>query len=195
MTYNPNIPQPGDFLSDSQSQILNNFSSANASFGINHVNFATATNNGKHKFCELLNQAAVPTPVSNQGVVYTKKDASNRSQLFYSPDSTGDEYQITRVIGASIATFSTNPGWTFLPGGMLMQWGTASSIAGGTATVVFPVAFTATPYSIQATVFQNTANRHSVYIKTMTNTGFVSTNLDGGGSGEINTFTWVAIGK
>ena len=48
--YNPAIPQPGDFLADSQQDILDNFSTANTSFGKDHYPFDDLTaNNGLHK--------------------------------------------------------------------------------------------------------------------------------------------------
>ncbi len=50
VNYLPNIPQANDDLSDSQPQILNNFTKADSSFGIDHYAFSDATaNNGFHK--------------------------------------------------------------------------------------------------------------------------------------------------
>jgi len=50
MTFNPAIPQPGDFLADSQQDILDNFSTSNTSFGKDHYPFDDLTaNNGLHK--------------------------------------------------------------------------------------------------------------------------------------------------
>lgn len=48
-SYNPAIPQSTDLLNVSQVDILNNFSSANTSFGIDHYAFDNGSaNNGKH---------------------------------------------------------------------------------------------------------------------------------------------------
>lgn len=49
MVYNPGIPQPTDFLSDSQQAILNNFTDLNNKFNIDHYPFSPDTaDSGKH---------------------------------------------------------------------------------------------------------------------------------------------------
>ena len=60
MAYNQNIPQATDQLSQSQSDILNNFIALQTLIDVNHVDFASA-DQGKHKMLELVNQAVVPT--------------------------------------------------------------------------------------------------------------------------------------
>jgi hypothetical protein len=151
MTFNPNVPQPNDLLSDSQVDILQNFSSSNTSFGINHYPFDDATiNNGKHKFVQMPVQGSTPVIAAGDGALYTRTDGGE-SQLFYTPDATGNTYQITRCITASSGTFGTftvfdgtqprvTGGWTFLPGGLLMQYGILTSPVNND-TIKFPVAF------------------------------------------------------
>lgn len=49
-TFNPNIPQSGDLLSDSQQDLLDNMQQLDASFLIDHYTFSDLTvNNGKHR--------------------------------------------------------------------------------------------------------------------------------------------------
>jgi hypothetical protein len=49
LSFNPNVPQPNDDLSDSQGDLLLNFQTANTSFGRDHFAFSDLTaNNGKH---------------------------------------------------------------------------------------------------------------------------------------------------
>lgn len=61
MSFNPNIPQPGDKLSDSQQELLDNNGFLNTGFGIDHYTFSDATaNNGKHN--------KVTTPIIVGGV-------------------------------------------------------------------------------------------------------------------------------
>lgn len=61
MTFNANIPQPGDFISASQSEIQTNFSQSNTAFGIDHTAFDVVSNQGKHK------QVTLITPVAAVG--------------------------------------------------------------------------------------------------------------------------------
>ena len=74
MTYNPSIPQSTDIPSQSQSQLLTNFTQLNTVFSTNHVAFnnATVANRGKHNDVSLLQQAIEPAAVANEGQLYTK---------------------------------------------------------------------------------------------------------------------------
>lgn len=196
MSYQPNIPVATDDPSVSQSTIQSNFGTINTAFSVNHVALGSGGSQGKHNFVEMPNQGSAPTTISGEGTLYTKAvsdHASTASQLFYTQDASGKEYQLTRTLTAPFASFSANPGWSFLPGGLLIQWGTNTSASG--TTITFPVSFSSACYSVQMTVTQNTTNRHFAYARSTSMTSFVTTQLDSGGSAETNTFSWIAIGK
>jgi hypothetical protein len=59
MAYQANIPQPGDLLSQSQSDLLNNFMALQTLIDINHVDFASG-DQGKHKWVTFPVQGAIP---------------------------------------------------------------------------------------------------------------------------------------
>jgi hypothetical protein len=110
----------------------------------------------------------------------------------------GKEYQMTRLNDANFATFGTftnyppnvvnqDGGWTFLPGGLLMQYGTASSNA-ATVTVNFPVSFTTTNISVVVTNNANSGN--STGVGNITNAKF---DMFRGGSSTV-TVRWIAVG-
>lgn len=187
MTYNPSKPAPNDLLSDSQLDIQTNFSVANTSFGKNHFPFDDATvNNGKHKFVQMPNSAALPAGLAAlEGTLYTKLN-STVSELYYSPDASTDEYQLTRTISASFATFATNPGWSFLPGGLLIQFGSVSASSAGTA-ITFPVTFTSAVYSLTIGI----TNTSGARISSISNSGATFVN---NGSGPTTVY-WTVIGK
>lgn len=87
MTFNPNIPQPGDELSDSQGDILTNFSTSNSSFGIDHYAFADLTaNNGKHKYVTspLVPGGVHPVTAVNEPKFYGMQDTANLGVIQYS---------------------------------------------------------------------------------------------------------------
>jgi len=144
MAYNSNIPQPNNLISQSQGDILDNFTALNTSNSVNHVAYNDA-NQGKHKFMQMPEEVANPATAGNEGALVVK-EAGALAELFYVPESNGAAVQMTSGgISASAAS-----GYSFLPGGMLIQWGTAAGTSAGTANV-FPVSFTGTAYTVVVT--------------------------------------------
>jgi len=98
MTYLPGIPQSGDIPSQSQSQILNNFTALNTVFAVDHLAF-NAVNGGKHQQTSLVNSAVAPVTVAGEGAIYTRNPGGTREQLYYGRESAGIEIPITPFIG------------------------------------------------------------------------------------------------
>lgn len=200
MVYNASVPQPTDNLSDSQNDILNNFSSANTSFGINHFAFDNATaNNGKHNFVEMPVRGTAPVGLAaNEGTLYTKTTGST-SNLFYTPDAGGVEYQMTTVGDAQIATFgAAGTGWTFLPGGLIMNYGLAvsSGAAGPNASASFSKPYTnAASVRVQILPVNNSSSERTTYLESVSTTSFTAWVTNGSGSTRAGQFHWYAIGK
>jgi len=96
MTFNPNIPQASDLISQSQAQILTNFGQVNTIFDIDHVTFnnATAANRGKHDKSTYVEQASDPVTSTNEVAVYSK-DTGTQPDLFYRPESAGTAVRLT----------------------------------------------------------------------------------------------------
>lgn len=187
MTYNPNIPQPTDIPSQSQSQILDNFTVANTVFGINHVPFDATLNNGKHNFATLLNQSGNPATAAGEIALYAKA-VGGISTWFLRKETNGTVIQLSNT-----DPIIANPGSTFLPGGMLLQFGTTVVLFGGSQAILFPIAFSAPPFSVTFGDEQvGLTSSTIVYIQTGTvnATGFTIT-CNGGGS----TIHWMAIGQ
>lgn len=204
MTFNINIPQPNDDLSVSQGQVKNNFLTSNTSFGVNHYPFNDGTvNNGKHKRVDIV-AGAVPASNGGEGNLYTKQPASY-TNLFYTQDASSNEYQMTRIITTSFPKFATNTalsvgngGWTFLPGGMLFQYGSATvnfnTSGNKQGTITFPVAFTNIPYAINVTL-TSASGSSSAHVLSVFSVGVSSFkwNLDDTSS-QYTGFYWTAIG-
>ena len=182
-TYNPNIPQATDDPSTSQAQLLDNFGELNTFLAVNHVAL-NASGQGKHTFAELVNQAAIPPGlVANEGTLYTKQ-VSSVSQLFYTPDNSGIEYQMTGNFT------SADIGSLLIPGGLIMNWG-SGTIAGGSTPVTYHTAFTTATYVI---TLGNGANTPSTVFMTYNSpmlAGF--TLLSNAGAGAA--YSYIAIGK
>lgn len=191
MTFNPNIPRATDLLINSQGDLLANNTNLNTIFSKNHIPLNVATNAGKHTFVELVNSAALPAGLAtNEGTLYVKT-VDSRRELFYTNDNSGNEWQLTSLSNSNFATFGADPGWTFLPGGMLMQWGTSTKSTDG--TVSFSRSF-GTCYAVQCTILENNSNRHFIQVKTIGSSSFKVASRDSSGNDESNTFTWIAIG-
>lgn len=108
------------------------------------------------------------------------------------------------VFGGSLSATASNTfnlgtssiaanGYSRLPNGLLMQWGTTATInQDGTGSVTFPIAFSATPYCIQITIrgTKNTGSSGTDSISAQSTTGFT---IEHGADGNV-TFYWMAIG-
>jgi hypothetical protein len=213
-TFNAAIPQSSDFIDDSQGDLLNNNIAINGIFARNHVPMVDVTNGqGRHTFVEMTNSAGIPAPAGSlqdkSGTLYTKR-GSSVSDLFYSNDNSGNQYQISNVVKTSdnnrFPAFGKNiplgvapyngfgsGGWTFLPGGLLMQYGNAPADNVFGTTIVFPVPFSATPYSIQLipVVDDTSTIRLSVLEGSQTALQFLTNSTK---SSHLISFYWVAIG-
>lgn len=137
MTFNPNIPQPNDLISDSQAQLQTNFSQSNSIFNFDHVTFddATSINRGKHRHSTYIEQAVDPTTLANEMAVYSK-DVAGLSRLFYRNESNGSVIPLTGF--DPIVAFN---GRIFLPGGIIMIWGQFPAVGGAGGIFPFPFPF------------------------------------------------------
>lgn len=183
--YDPTIPAAGDDPSVSQGQIQSNFSTLAIDFAVNHVGYGTGPAEGKHKFVEMPARAVVPAGVlAGEGTVYTKS-VSGITQLFYTPDASGNEYQLTNSKSANFARFGTNTnyqtttpslwgGWTYLPGGLIMQYGSyglfGTPLSGGLAsngTITFPTPFINPAYSVTTTLIRQSSSTTAIATQTV----------------------------
>jgi hypothetical protein len=223
MSFNPNVPQSTDDLSDSQGDLLQNNLALDASFSRNHTAFSDLTaSNGKHKFVEILNSAGIPAPAPglavNSGTVYTNTVGTpSESQAFYTPDATGSAFQLTTALSASVAQFGVmlpypappiapvllrNGGWTFLPGGLIIQYGHYQNInlpifTSGSTTVLFPIAFPNACYLVLP-IWDFSAAPSSdatLGIRSFTTTTFLFAFEKSSSTTETQGIYWVAIGN
>ena len=148
MSFNPNIPQSSNIPSQSQAQFLTNFGQLNTIFDVDHVTYnnATSANRGKHDQSTYIDSSGDPTTSSNECAVYSKA-LSGVSTLYFRKESNGTAIQMTGVD----PVVNANDGYTFLPGGLILKWGT---IAAAVNNVVqgFPVAFPTACLNVQVTI-------------------------------------------
>lgn len=196
-TYFPAVPQPGDFPSASQGQFLSNFQYLNAFGNRDHelTQNTSNANDGTHKQVTLTNQTPTPGFTGGSSVLYANS-AVGQSQLFFN-NAAGD-IQLTSL-KASVPTSATS-GVSFLPGGILIQWGQSTGAWNGTNSITFPVAFSATPFSITCNQqFVNPGNlREFVQVDLgNTNATLWTPRLINDGGGNVSgtrLLLWMAIG-
>lgn len=179
------VPNAGESLDGTRDYIRENMNLLRNTIGRNHVD-VNDVNYGKHNFSEYIDQGvSTPAIVAGECATYGRS-FGGVTQLTFTQDATGNVYQLTRAIPASVATFAQATGWTFLPGGLLLQYGTGAA-TGGTTPVVFPVTFT-TLYSITLSR-RSTSSTYGYSSPSTTGFDFVSDSPAVG----VN-FGWMAIG-
>ena len=130
--YQPNIPTGSVPLSIDYVNLQNNFGQLDTSFNVNHFLFSDQTaNNGKHSIVEFVNQTTPVGLPTGEFTLYSQQVGSPLiSQLFFQQDNVGTQYQLT----GPYPPISAISGQSFLPGGILVQWGTVVINAFGTVT-------------------------------------------------------------
>lgn len=170
--YNGVIPQSGDFLSISQGQILNNFGAIQSLIDTDHVDFSSGTAvAGQHDRISFTVQTSPPAQnlpnranwVAGQVGLYSSLNATtNKNELYINKTNNSGIVQIpgtASILGTSNPTpgaFGNATGWTMLPSGIKMVWGTfTGSGASQTITLVGAQQFATTILSVQLTVIGN----------------------------------------
>ncbi len=137
MAYQENIPQPTNRLKDSQSDLLANFQAIKQLVDVNHSTFGSATE-GKHIFVNFPTGTPTKNTLSTPEVaLYSKNGAqSGVPELYFQANNLAADsgYAFTESLKA------TN-GWTRLPSGIVLKWGTSSITSrNNLETITFPVA-------------------------------------------------------
>lgn len=194
MVYKPLIPLPTDNLSVSQGDIKENFTVANTSFGINHYPFDDATaNNGKHKKVSMP-QTTIPTSVLGELILYNKGvSPGGSSALFMVRD--GVPATDTQLTCPEItAPLSTAQGYTFLPGGIILQWGVVTFPPFLNAAQPFNVAFPNACWNMQVSMTGVSGSPNNIGIASTTLSTF-NWKFTGSGTSSFTGFYWQAIGN
>jgi hypothetical protein len=141
MTYNPNIPMANDIISQSQSQILTNFSQCDTLFDVDHVKFSDVVvpaNRGMHRQVTFQNVIADPGQANPIATAYTKTDPSTgKSELFFQNDTLAAN--VVQLTGLPTTLPTVPSGFLKFPNGIILKWGNVG-LAAGASFVTYPVA-------------------------------------------------------
>lgn len=194
------LPNSGQSLDETRDPIRDNFSYINNGFLVDHVELNSGLNSGKHKAIHLVNQTvapAAPTTDAGECAIYSAPSlvAPNAPALYIKGQSSlaaADGIEITYALKAT-------PGWTQLPSGIILQWGSFNLFAADAAgtIVVFPKTF-GTALNVQLTMNQSVGGQSRVaYVVTgsLITTQFLAA-IKNSTSNNRNdgTVYWFAIG-
>ena len=209
-TYQPNIPTGLVSFNQDYLNVQGNFQQLDTSFGDDHFAFSDQTsNNGYHKTIHMVNNSDVvsnppnnypPTAVAtvaNSGELFVTEsnDGFNTDSTLWWQTENGRLVQMTSNLTPSKAS----NGYTFLPGGLIMQWGTNPAIADSNGTINYPIAFANNVFNVtfalQVSAGSTTSNAGQVYVRgnlsDLTLFNFRLANI----SATNTAFYWSAIGN
>ncbi len=192
-TYTPITPQGSHFpandrpLMTANFQYLQNFGNRDHEFTLlSGVN----TQDGTHRQVTLNDQASTGPGFTGASSALFSSAVNAVSQLFF--QNSGGIVQLTDQ-RANIPTLLPNGG-TYIPGGLLMIWGSGSGTTGSLVnfhTVLQNPTFSG-PALFVVLNPNTTGGGFAIGASTLTANGFTLGNM--GGSGVNNTFTYLAIG-
>lgn len=91
----------------------------------------------------------------------------------------------------------TTNGYVTLPGGVIVQWGTATAAltSGGTSSHTFPIPFPNACQTLNFTFNASTiASTSALVYNAKTTTGFTTIRQNNANADTFTTFNWVAVG-
>lgn len=210
--YQPGIPTGTVNLDVDYQNIQANFQQLDTTFAVDHVTFSNATaQNGYHQSVHLNPVSTTSTNPPNNQPVVSPVAVAGIGQLFSSEindginaDSalyflTGDNrlMQLTR----NFVPVSASNGYTFFPGGLIVQWGQVTSTASSFQTLTFAtnnIAFPNNCFSVWTQPYGSSSVPGSQATVEIRKSTISATSFDWvfvTNSGAYTGFFWIALGK
>ncbi len=206
-TYQPGIPTGTVPFNQDFANVQGNFQVADTSFGKDHYAFSDSTsNNGYHKVVHMIANSVTSGGNPNNFPITPPALVPLSGELFTTESNVGlapDEILWYQSGGGKLAqmTVNLNPvssanGYTFIPGGLIVQWGTVSSTSNGTVTfssanIAFPNnCFIVTTQPFYTGAAPNSGAEIAIKQSTLSFDWNFFTS-----SGSYNGFKWFAIGN
>ena len=174
--YTNDIPFEDNSPSDDQPDMKVNTNSISSILNVDMIGF-NDVNGGYHDQLTFIQQGSNPGSAATQYRQYSKS-VGGASELFVQKDGTATPIQLTRGVPVL-----TDGGYTYLPGGLLMQWKNVA-IPATSGTFTFPVAFT----SILLTVMLAPQGNTNMYVSASSLTSVTVTRNGSGATG-----CWVTV--
>jgi hypothetical protein len=197
MSYQPGIPTGTVPLNQDYLNIQGNFTTLNNLYSVDHIplnNNVGTPPDGYHKAIHLVPQAP-PVAVSGYGEIYTQtlNDGTAVGQQLWYQFINGSSVTINIPLTRNFQPINTTIGASFLPGGIIIQWGSGTYSDG--SVVTFAPAM-ASCFSVTAT-FANFGTQGFVSIVNQSGTGFTFRLRDSSNTVNLTNrpVNWMAIGK
>lgn len=212
--YDGTIPQPTDQLNDSQPEILNNFG-ANQNFlefdstGVyltvgGHGAFASAVP-GQHVYLEIPNMAiqgfTIPAIQNDEMAMYSNTSLTGNTDIFIQKQNLSPAPLPTHLIPMTASNYAI-PGYTYLPSGLILKWGTITQLTNTIQNNIFPAGPTVPPYTVCLSVLLTVAGGSAADQNTAVQLGTIlaaafevrTTSRNGGAAAANTTYNYFAIG-
>jgi len=204
MALNINIPQANQTLSITQPLILNNFNAINTAFAVDHVNFNDAGAGKHNKITFPVQVLPIVIAVGDLALYSLLNATTTKNELnVYKANNAGYvNVPFTASILSNSAPVAGGSGWSYLPSGLIIQWGTVSATITLNTLVStsfnFPIPFPTAVLSAQATPSTASSAGRGIFYNIVTGaslTAFsISTYRTIAGGSTTNGFNYFAIG-
>ena len=130
-TFTQGYPPDGSFLGETKSTIRNNLDGTFQVFSVDHQD-QNETGGGSHNKVQLMEVggSSPPSGLSAGFETLYSQVIAGAGEVFFTRGASGTGIQLTGP-GDIV---KANNGYTFLPGGLLLQWGRVNSTSNGTVT-------------------------------------------------------------
>lgn len=190
--YTTDVPNPPNLPSTDVGSMQTNTNSINSWAQVDHFGFNAGNPGGYHKQATFLDEAAPGVPAGLNSVLFSNLQGGN-SWPFW--QNALGSFQITGSASANNPSAAGLNGWTFLPGGFILQWGQflfgaqSGTILFATANINFPTNCLFVNSTLLTAVETQPS---SIGVGAFATTGFSYKNT---GSGGYGGFEWIAIGN
>ncbi len=210
MAYQPGVPTGNIPLNADYLNLQENFQQLNDQWLVDHVPLTTTSGtppNGYHLNIHLVPFSTTasnpptnyppitPPSVNGYGQVWSAQinDGINSDEALFFLSGGNRRMQLTSNF---VPTISQN-GATFLPGGLILNWGYKVSTGGANQTVTLIQKFPKNFFNAQATMIKNSSNVDAIYCQTSPGVAPVGgiTTLQFRDTSSGNPFFWYAIGN
>lgn len=180
--YDSTKPNSGITFSAGRVVVQNNFAGIESYISRDHVSYdANSADSGKHKAIRLTEQTA-PTTLVNELGLYAK-DTGSEPDLYIRRESSGTEIRLTTG-----EVQAGTDGYSFLPGGLIIQWGRLNNVSKGGTALTFPKAFPNNCYNISTNCID------AFYVAIVNTFSKTGANIKQGDGGSSHDVFWIAIG-
>lgn len=194
--YTTGIPAGPHNPSADQPIMQVNTNSIDTILAVDHFSF-NDTNGGWHQQSTYPNLSINPTTASGQLALYSKAGASGSDLYMVRDNIAGTVVNLTT--SKISAPTSSSAGISWLPGGILIQWGNVTGFSGSwptsPQTVTYPTPMSTSTFNVQATfIGPSSSSTGDITINSISATGFVW-QFSGSPSSSFGGFYWQAIGS